>query len=364
VTDALDLDLDTAPVAPKPERDQARLAPHAKGDAHAHGEGACLNCGTPLTGEFCHACGQSAHVHRSAAHVLEEMLHGVAHLDSRMWRSLPRLAFRPGTMTREYVMGRRARYLPPFAMFLFSVFAMFIIFAFTGGPGFVPNQVEAGATTNLTPAERQAALEELRVKREQARKDGERIEQAALGAAETLVEASPKSGEAGEGADNAFMTVIKEQMRKGDFVATPWPALNKKLRAKMSNPDLFFYKIQNTAYKFSFLLIPISLPFIWLMLFWKRGVTIYDHAVFALYSVSFMSLLFLGVALLSRWLPWNDVSWALVAAPPVHLFFQFKGAYELGWFSALWRTALFCGLLAWVILGLFLVAIIALGLTG
>ena len=75
---------------------------------------ACKNCGAILTGDYCHACGQSAHVHRSFLHVLEEVVHGITHFDSKTWRSLPMLIFRPGTMTRNYVMGHRSRYVPPF----------------------------------------------------------------------------------------------------------------------------------------------------------------------------------------------------------------------------------------------------------
>ena len=26
---------------------------------------ACLNCGTALVGHYCHACGQSSHIHRT-----------------------------------------------------------------------------------------------------------------------------------------------------------------------------------------------------------------------------------------------------------------------------------------------------------
>jgi Protein of unknown function (DUF3667) len=81
----------------------------------------CQNCGAKLTGEYCHECGQHGHVHRSVLHVIEEVFHGITHFDSRTWRSLPMLAFRPGTLTRNYVMGQRARYVPPFAMFLFSI---------------------------------------------------------------------------------------------------------------------------------------------------------------------------------------------------------------------------------------------------
>ena len=53
------------------------------------------------------------------------------------------------------------------------------------------------------------------------------------------------------------------------------PGMKGKIYRALANPDLALYKLKNTAYKFSFMLIPISLPFLWLMFFWKRGVAMY-----------------------------------------------------------------------------------------
>jgi hypothetical protein len=81
-----------------------------------------------------------------------------------------------------------------------------------------------------------------------------------------------------------------------------------------------------------------------------------------------MSVLFLGLALLSPWahefLPLRVLRAAgVMIVPPVHMFFQLGGAYKLGWFSALWRTLALltiCGL-AFVI---FLSLIVMVGLLG
>jgi hypothetical protein len=132
----------------------------------------------------------------------------------------------------------------------------------------------------------------------------------------------------------------------------------------LENPELFLYKLQNTAYKFSFLLIPLSLPFIWLLLFWKRGVTLYDHAVFALYSVSFMSFLFLGLAITAHWIAWGDYLGYVFLVILAHIFFQFKGAYDLKWFSAFWRTFLFVFVFAPISITLFLGSVVVLGAVG
>lgn len=45
------------------------------------------------------------------------------------------------------------------------------------------------------------------------------------------------------------------------------------------NPELLLYKLRNNADKFSWALIPISLPFMWLLLPFSRRLRLYDHMV-------------------------------------------------------------------------------------
>jgi len=49
----------------------------------------CANCDTALTGAFCHACGQKAHLHDKLKHLVGEFAEGIAHFDGRLWRTLP-----------------------------------------------------------------------------------------------------------------------------------------------------------------------------------------------------------------------------------------------------------------------------------
>jgi len=92
----------------------------------------CLNCGTVLVGTHCHACGQRGDVHRSLSAIGHEIMHGVLHLDGKIWRTLPLLLFKPGKLTRRYINGERAKFVSPMAMFLFSVFLMFALFQAIG----------------------------------------------------------------------------------------------------------------------------------------------------------------------------------------------------------------------------------------
>ena len=110
----------------------------------------CANCGTPLIGAYCHACGQRGHLHRTNGAFMHELLHGALHLEGKMWRTLPLLALRPGTLTRRYIEGARARLVSPMALFLFSVFVMFAAFQMLGIT--TPSEVEINLNRDLQVA--------------------------------------------------------------------------------------------------------------------------------------------------------------------------------------------------------------------
>jgi hypothetical protein len=109
------------------------------------------------------------------------------------------------------------------------------------------------------------------------------------------------------------------------------------------------------------MLIPLSLPFLWLMFALRRDVVLYDHAVFCLYSLSFMSLLFSVVALLSLTPLDASLALAVIFVPPLHMFAQLRETYGLRTRSALWRTVALLGIAGMAFM-LFLVFVALVGL--
>jgi hypothetical protein len=92
----------------------------------------CRNCGAALSGRFCATCGQAADVHMpSTRELIHEVLEGITHSDSRLWRTLCLLWFKPGKLTREFVAGRRAAYLPPFRLYLVLSVIFFLVASFS-----------------------------------------------------------------------------------------------------------------------------------------------------------------------------------------------------------------------------------------
>jgi hypothetical protein len=91
----------------------------------------CKNCNAVLLGRFCVNCSQAADVHMpSTVELVHEMLEGLTHSDSRLWRTLKLLWFKPGMLTQEFVAGRRAAYLPPFRLYLILSIVLFLIASF------------------------------------------------------------------------------------------------------------------------------------------------------------------------------------------------------------------------------------------
>jgi hypothetical protein len=88
----------------------------------------CLNCESVLTGQYCGNCGQRSQSRLiSIWELVRDAFGDLFELDSRLWRTLIPLATRPGRLTSDYLSGRRARYMPPFRMYLVFSLAFFVI---------------------------------------------------------------------------------------------------------------------------------------------------------------------------------------------------------------------------------------------
>jgi hypothetical protein len=91
----------------------------------------CKNCDAVLLGRFCANCSQAADVHvPTTMELAHELLEGITHSDSRLWRTLTTLWFKPGKLTEEFVAGRRVAYLPPFRLYLILSIVFFLIASF------------------------------------------------------------------------------------------------------------------------------------------------------------------------------------------------------------------------------------------
>lgn len=89
----------------------------------------CLNCGAALHGRFCHYCGQENIAPKDSFwHLVTHFVYDIIHFDGKFFSTLKYLLFRPGFLSHEYLRGRRADYLHPIRMYVFTSAFFFLIF--------------------------------------------------------------------------------------------------------------------------------------------------------------------------------------------------------------------------------------------
>jgi hypothetical protein len=144
----------------------------------------CLNCGATLAGPFCGSCGQRAiPPYPTVQELASDAFNELSGWDGRFATTIRTLIRRPGELTREFLTGRRARYISPIRLYLVASITYFLAAAASpnvqsapgvaevGGfrigvftpqpatpPGRVAENARAAQTEQFTPEERQAAL--------------------------------------------------------------------------------------------------------------------------------------------------------------------------------------------------------------
>ena len=315
-----------------------------EGDGHTH-EANCLNCGAPLAGPFCHECGQHAHVHRTLSAFFHDFLHGVLHFEGKIWRTLPLLAWRPGELTRRYIDGQRASFVSPIALFLVSVFLMFGVIGLTSH-SFDSAKVTADAQEELTKDQQKLAL----------------LESQRATFAETGVPTAKIDEKISDlkGEMTALEAVKAGKIDPATFkFQNEWlGGISEGLGKAAKNPELLFYKIKTNAYKFSWALIPISVPFVWLLFPFTRRFRLYDHTIFVTYSITFMMLLLAASTLVGLVLP--SIASLAFFIPPFHMYRQLRGTYGLSRWSGIWRASALT-IFAFIAISLFASLLVAIG---
>ncbi len=313
-------------------------------DGHTH-EHNCLNCGCELGGEYCHCCGQKAHVHRTLRAFGHDLLHGALHFEGKIWNTIPLLIWKPGELTRRYIDGERAKFVSPVALFLFIVFLMFAVMGMTGALDTSTAKIEADLASEV--AEARGKVTKLEADRAEAIREG----RAPTRIDDRLTEARAELSQLEK------VKIGPEAAAAIDAEGAPgW--LSGFLDETSKNPELLFYKVKTNAYKFSWALIPISVPFVWMLFPFSRRFRMYDHTVFVTYSLCFMMLLLVAGSTLG--LVWPTIASLLFFVPPFHMYRQLKGTYGLSRWGALWRTTLLVGF-AFAAIGMFTALIVGVG---
>ncbi len=383
----------------------------------------CENCGAPLLGEHCHACGQPTKgLVRHFSSVMGDFLDTVFNIDSRVLRTIGPLLTRPGWLSLEYFAGRRVRYVTPMRLFLFlSLLAFFAIQARIEVNEDEAIQIGAqketvDATSNAigqaqTAAEVESARKEAIAQLAQARKQlagvpagaagiaalevaEQRINDAArkrtqwLGdAAEAKAAGKPAPPPPGKtnGANSMNFNVHGKPWDPAtnpvDFAWLPDFAnhsLNRRFahaREALEGRDsekTLMQAMFNVLPQTLIVLMPIFALMLKLSYLFKRRLFM-EHLIVALHSHAFIALaltLVMAFSGLQEWLApaagfWNSLlGWAIALTSiwiPVYLLLMQKRVYGQGWIITLLKFGVL-GICYSVLLGLALATAVLVGL--
>ncbi len=113
----------------------------------------CKNCQTPFEGVFCPSCGQKdVDLERPLGELVGQALRETFDVDGRAWRTVRTMFRHPGTLTSEYLAGRRRSYTPPLRLYLAISVSFFVLAAWLASQGALLNPGQ----THLADAASQA----------------------------------------------------------------------------------------------------------------------------------------------------------------------------------------------------------------
>ncbi|MFB6248431.1 MAG: DUF3667 domain-containing protein [Salinibacter sp.] len=330
----LDEDLGEGSAGGQPTADRAAetaTGPSAEASGSAQEdapEDQCANCGALLHGPYCSECGQKAADRIVPVwHMINEALEAVFELDLRVLRTLPTFLFLPGRLTKEYLTGRRTRYIRPFRLYLFSTFVLFAVVAFTttGGFGLV---LDPQGAVRLNPPDTGVSL----------------------GRAPDTVNSVSASTVFGDPEER--QRVAKELASDSSAITVELfsdPATNRRaervLRTKVAeavrNPRDFIGRLIDQGPYLMFLMLPVF-ALLLKLLYVRRGRLYVEHLVFSLHVHALAFCAFtVGILLDQSEVGWLQTTATWVSASPfLYLVLAMRHVYEQGLFKSTLKASI------------------------
>ena len=96
----------------------------------------CRNCHAPFDSAYCPDCGQKdIDLKRSMTDLVRELVKETFEIDGRAYRTVKTLFLQPGTLTAEFLAGRRRVYTPPLRLYIVVSVSFFVIAAWIAQQG-------------------------------------------------------------------------------------------------------------------------------------------------------------------------------------------------------------------------------------
>jgi hypothetical protein len=314
----------------------------------------CLNCGTTVQGKFCHICGQeNVEPKETFFGMVTHFFNDITHFDGKFFITLKDLVFKPGFLSAEYIKGRRASYLNPVRMYVFTSAIFFLIFFSINNPKDT-FKITAGNEPMSTGA-RDSAIQRIKERLEKDSASDNLMKQLSLlndtSRPVSALDLLPFSDDfivigtiGGDYKNRREYDSLQKVLPRGKadgWLAGLWNKkaidLNEKYRYDMT---FSMQELGNSVlHRLPYLLF-VSLPFFALILklLYRRRKQFYyaDHGIFSVhhYVLSFILLLFVflwdKMDKLTGWSIWQVLMGVTLFAWPIYLFLAMKRFYGQG----------------------------------
>lgn len=287
-----------------------------------HNNKYCPNCGAEVHGRYCHECGQDQkHYRVSVRHILNDFTSDYLTIDSKLFRSIIPLLFKPGYLTNQYLNGKRVSFIRPLRMYLFASFVFFFVLSISSNKLININ----GSTQQMSPAD--SAIVDSSLQRLDKQLGG------ILDSTEIQQLKSRFSKDVAPQASDSAKTDSSGLLR------------SVNMRQNSHTKDLTFrFKFRGKPYKYTinqktfrrdfinnlptmmFFLLPIFALYLKL-LYIRRNRLYVEHLVFSLYTHAFIFLVETVIILLPWSLPATILGWSIL----LYLYVAMKRVYAQGY---------------------------------
>lgn len=315
----------------------------------------CLNCGAQVTGRYCNQCGQeNIEPEPSLWHLVVHFFNDFTHFDGKFFSTIKLLLLKPGFLSAEYKKGRRAAYLDPIRMYIFTSAIAFLLFFWmlsglfeTKTPAKNKQTTQINDTSSLRNSEAYKEIQRTIDADTNSAKD-EEFEAQTVAQYDSLQKALPPAKR-----DDVFSRYMN---RRGVAVAE-----------HLDDPENSSQFAKDIIYKFlhSFpQLLFVSLPFFALILYLlnirrRKNYLFVSHVIFTVhfYCASFI-LLIISLALIK--IPYVSFLAVLtsVILPWAYLLVAMRKFYGQGWGKTIIKFIALNALSSIVILTLFVIYLV------
>lgn len=304
----------------------------------------CKNCETRFNGKFCPNCGQSVkELERPLRFMIVDFVGTIVTFDTRLVKTLVAVLFKPARLTKDFLEGKRARYMPPFRFYLFISFVMFLLISkmtsdsiegknITGD--FSSDELADKAVALVDSIEHSEDSLSISIKEEVKRElAAANIDTASLNLNDSN-EVFPGYNGIAEGIE-----AIKEEANKPENESnSKWRRNIKKI---VDYPELYMNKLYQYASWAFFLFMPVFAFLLWISFFRSRPLFI-GHLIFALNIHSFIFTITTIVLLVNLIIPGKNVypEGYLFCLVPVYQVVGARSLYRKSWVKSFFKMSL------------------------